>query len=65
MEELARITSKYFCAGIVLHPFHLTVIDAAPIVKYLKGKSFNEAINYCHKKHWKFEYLFESGWKEI
>lgn len=65
MEELARITSKYFCAGLVLHPLHLTVIETAPIIKYLNGKSFKDVIQYCNKKYWKFEYLFAHGWKEI
>ena len=45
-----RITSKYFCAGIIDN-------KVAPIIKYMKNWSENEIYNYCYKKNWNVEDL--------
>jgi len=44
------VTSRHFCAGIVVAAN--TVIDAAPILQYMKGWSMEDVITYCNKKGW-------------
>lgn len=47
---LIRITSNYFCAGLILGE------RAAPIISYMKNWSFDEILNYCNKKKWLIEW---------
>jgi hypothetical protein len=50
---LFQITAPYFTAGgtIVCG----TVIEVAPIIKYLKGKTDKQVYEYCKRKQWKLE----------
>lgn len=50
-EALIQITSRYFCAGIVLKEG--TVKTAAPILKYMRGWNLNKVRNYSTGKGWK------------
>jgi len=52
-EILLRITSSYFCAGIILK--NNMVIKTAPILKYMLNKDIKYIINYCGIKKWKIE----------
>lgn len=46
--ELYQITSRYFCAGIEVAGGR--VVKAAPIVKYMIGRSMEWVRAYCFKK---------------
>jgi hypothetical protein len=51
---LLQITApapKPFCAGLVLDDSY-TVVDAAPILKWTKGKYVNDILHYCQRKGW-------------
>lgn len=48
--RLIQISSGYFCAGVVIE--NDLVIEAAPIVMYMKGWSHERVISYCRRKHW-------------
>jgi hypothetical protein len=52
---LYRLTSSYFCCGFVTKDS--IVIDAAPIIKWMKGKTLIQVYNWCIKKSIKFEKL--------
>ena len=60
--DLIRITSDYFCAGAELDPIHSTCINAAPIIKYMRNKSFKWIHSYCNKKNWKLEFKSSKKW---
>ena len=47
---LVQITSSYFCAGIILE--NGICIEAAPIVKYMKGWDRPKIRDYCKYKKW-------------
>lgn len=47
---LLRITSSYFCAGVVLADG--VAVRAAPIVRYMLGWSDSSVRRYCHNKGW-------------
>lgn len=49
----AQITSPYFCAGVVFNK-HMVVVEAAPIIKYMKGWFWADVVDYCNKKGWDF-----------
>jgi len=51
---LIRITSNYFCAGIVVGE------RAAPIIKYMKLWNEKKITEYCKKKGWKCEKIMLS-----
>jgi hypothetical protein len=54
---LIRITSSYFCAGIVRdHQY----TKCAPIIHYMKDWSIIKIERYCFKKGWMFEILEEN-----
>lgn len=61
--DLVRITSNYFCAGILIDKIHLVCVEAAPILKYMKNKKFNWIKSYCDKKGWKLEYKLSKSFK--
>ena len=50
---LYAINSKYFSAGLIVD--NGVVSDAAPIIKWMRGKSMDYVIEYCGKKGWKIE----------
>jgi len=50
-EVIAEITAPHFTAGIVLE--NDRVIEAAPIVKSLKGKTRAQVRDYCLQQGWK------------
>jgi hypothetical protein len=56
-EILAQIRGDKFTAGIVL--WDDTVIEAAPIVKYMKGWSRDRVRDYCKGKGWTIEVVHE------
>ena len=55
---LIRIKSSYFVAGVVLE--NAKVIQAAPIVNYMRGWSVENVIEYCRAKGWKVQVLREN-----
>jgi hypothetical protein len=48
--ELISIKSTYFVAGVTLQSD--VVCQAAPILKYMKGWSREQVMNYATKKGW-------------
>jgi hypothetical protein len=48
MGLVIRITSPYFCAGIVEG-------RAAPIIKYMQSWTLEKIQEYCNKKKWRLE----------
>lgn len=59
IETLAQITAPHFCAGIVL--WDDTVIEAAPIVLYMKKQKWTRrhVREYCKRKGWTIEVVHE------
>lgn len=51
--SLIRITSNYFCAGVVAHDDVVT--HAAPILKYMRGWTIKRVRAYCKIKDWDCE----------
>lgn len=51
--KLLRITSKYFCAGVATK--NDIVVNAAPILKYMKNRDIWWVEKYCKKKKWELE----------
>jgi hypothetical protein len=51
-EQLAQIYATHFTAGIVLDDD--VVIEAAPIVRYMKGWKRATVADYCRVKRWGF-----------
>jgi len=43
---LIQITSKHFCAGVLLH------VEAAPIIGYMRRWTLREIVVYCERKGW-------------
>jgi len=50
-ETLVQVTSKYFCAGVIIEDGKVTY--AAPIVWYMVGWSEGKFRGYVEKKGWK------------
>lgn len=48
--KLVQITAPHFCAGITL--VNDTVDEAAPIVKWMRGKNWKYIQSYCINKRW-------------
>jgi hypothetical protein len=60
VEILAQITAKKpvkFCAGIVL--WDDKVIEAAPIVQWMKRWDRNRVREYCRKRGWKISIVHQ------
>jgi hypothetical protein len=60
IETLAQIKAKGakpFTAGLVL--WDNKVVEAAPIVRYMKGWSRDRARSYCESKGWKVTVVHE------
>lgn len=53
MEKLIRVTSSYFCAGVIAK--NEIIINAAPILKYMIGWNAITFKNYCIKKGFKID----------
>lgn len=53
---LWQIVAPHFVAGIVLGraPDHIGV-QAAPIIRYMKGWTFNKIHDYCGRKGWRMQ----------
>lgn len=60
MNITASIDAPHFCAGIVLHDDR--VVEAAPIVDYMKGWTRAQVKEYCAKKGWRAS-VVHSGWQ--
>jgi hypothetical protein len=52
---MIRITAPYFCAGAVVYKGE--VIDAAPIINWMIGKTIAELRRYCARKGYRLEVL--------
>jgi hypothetical protein len=52
---MLRIVSPYFVAGIVEQG------AVAPIIKYMKGWTFEQIKAYCNKKGWTIEIIKEDN----
>jgi hypothetical protein len=52
-EYLVQIQAPHFCAGLVI--LGARCVDAAPILKWAKGKHVNELASYFRKRGWKTE----------
>jgi hypothetical protein len=52
-ETLISIDAPHFCAGVVARDGK--VIEAAHIVKYMKGWDGKRVAEYCKTKGWKWE----------
>lgn len=55
METLIRITSSYFCCGVIAKNGKIT--ETAPIVKYMIGWDAQKFVNYCKSKNFNYEKL--------
>ena len=53
MKILYRVTSPYFCAGIVVQLGKIVV--TAPILSWTNGKLFVSFLAYCRHKNWDVE----------
>jgi len=56
-ETLAQITAPGFCAGIVL--WDDTVIEAAPIVRYMRKWSRKRVRDHCAERGWRVSVVHE------
>jgi hypothetical protein len=56
-EILAAIDAKHFYAGIVLQDDR--VVEAAPIVKYMKNWSRDRVRDYCKDKGWNVTVIWQ------
>ena len=52
-ETIISIDAPHFCAGIVACDGK--VIEAAHIIKYMKGWTGKRVADYCREKGWKWE----------
>ena len=48
---LLQIDAPYFCAGCSLNGKYVDTV--APIIKYMKGWTYEEVVTYCKRKRWK------------
>jgi hypothetical protein len=49
---LIRISAPHFVAG-----YDMTTGNIAPIIKYMKGWSYDRILNYCNSKGWELQWL--------
>ena len=60
---LIRITSPHFVAGIELEESQYSdgegpiVINAAPILKYMKLWTYEKVVDHCSEKGWEWEII--------
>lgn len=55
---LFRITAPHFVAGLFLCGGYVST--AAPIIRYMKGWTYNHVHSYCKANKWKLEIAAES-----
>lgn len=53
--KLYRVVGPTFVAGFLTSDTGLSIQDAAPIIRYFKGKSMVFAADYCRQRRWKLE----------
>ena len=53
MAAHVQIDAPHFCAGIEVRQGH--VYEAAPILRWMIGKSWPFVESYCKKKQWKWK----------
>ncbi len=56
-EVLAQIRAPHFTAGVVL--WDDKVIEAAPIIRYMRKWSRDRVRDYCKSKDWKVSVVYE------
>ena len=56
-ELLAQISAPHFCAGIVL--WDDKVVEAAPIIGYMKKWPRARVRDYCQQKSWQVSVVYE------
>jgi len=52
---MIRITAPHFCAGAIFR--HGKIVEAAPIIKWMIGRSVADMRRYCEQMAWRFEML--------
>lgn len=52
---MIRIDAPHFCAGAVVE--NSAIVDAAPIIKWMIGKTIDQVMDYCHRKKWACQIL--------
>ena len=57
IELLFRVVAPFCVAGFVVDPKDRMVVEAAPIIKYLIGRSMREAVLYCRGRGWDVQLL--------
>lgn len=55
---MLRIVAPHFVAGVHVEP-DFTIGETAPIVKYMKGWSVTAVREYCRRKDWLAEAMYE------
>jgi hypothetical protein len=58
-DYLCRITAPHLCAGLVVRHLDLTVAEAAPILRYMVGWSGSRVRQYCERKGWELEIIYD------
>ena len=51
-ETLVVIDAPHFFAGVCISAQDDRVVRCAPIVKYMRGWSRQQVLEYCRLKHW-------------
>ena len=54
-DVIVRITAPHFCVGLLFR--NQVVVEAAPIVKYMRGWNGAAVEAYVKKKRWKAEII--------
>ena len=57
--NLLQITAPHFCAGLIFDDW--SVIEAAPIIGYMKSWNIPKVLNYVHRKGWGNDLLVGNG----
>ena len=56
---LCRITAPHFCAGLIVRRGDLTVIQTAPILRYMTAWPAQRVRQYCTGKRWDLEIFLD------
>ena len=59
METLHRVVAPHFVAGFLLDYDTLTVVKAAPIIKYMVGWHEQKVTEYTDKKGWEVQFIYK------
>ncbi len=57
--KLGQITSRHFCAAVIIDTNTDSVIEAAPILKYMIGWRVHKVSDYCLCNSWKIQWIVE------